>query len=672
MYNEDKLIEKCKKFNYNFFWTNSKFWGVLIFVLGLTPFYELLKFFISSDIFLVLFLSICLIIAVVGYFIYDSIKKKPIIEPLKKSRHFVGIYNIDDLNKNKEYYNDVLISRVNEVEYLKELLDKIFQKDSEIHSISIIGQSGTGKSTIINCLLNELIDVNIINCTDRYKDLDTFVLKKLKKETWEEFYEQLQNCSQKTFFIFDQFERFFYLDYYEQLHLRKLIFDKLNFENVASIFVLRKDYFADFMYNINTESYIIPKGTLSSLDLKNLNSNKYLIYCKNTTDEDFLENLNNHQEKIIQNRNDEIKNLCLNSFDRIGEQVYNRFQYKKLIEKQIFLNLLENKYDTTDFVEYFEKNNDRDLIIQYYDKQLSSTGNYYISAKIMYLLSAGRIHNLLYSKQQIYEALLISKDLDIQNINIILEKLYDLQLIKLVQRQNINYFEIVHDYIAESFLEYAEVNLHEYAKSTLDDYRVNHKNVEYLEGVKKCLKSKKCKKTFELTILIFVINIITINSFYQLLYLENNYNLFVNLPLYLASYYGYCLFTNIFKLYTGKNKWIMYLLYLGMALCVIGGSVKYKIWLTFAGIGTMLIGINFCIIRNNDKISRVAKKFYSDFFNKVTWTGFVIFIAGSIFSYININIYIGILLICAELIYAYIAQLSEEYYDYCVGLMNSK
>ena len=78
------------------------------------------------------------------------------------------------------------------------------------------------------------------------------------------------------------------------------------------------------------------------------------------------------------------------------------------------------------------------------------------------------------------------------------------------------------------------------------------------------------------------------------------------------------------------------------------------------------------MIRSNNKLSRVAQKFYSDFCNKVSWTGIVIGIAGFIFYFTNTNLYIGIILIIAELIYAYIAQLSEEYFYYCVGMMNSK
>lgn len=672
MYNEEKIIEKSKKFNYKFFWNNSKFQGVLIFILGLSSFYDILKYFFDFEVFGIIFPIFCLITAVIGYFIYDFIKHRPIVEPFKRSRHFVGIYNIDELNKNKEYYDDVLISRVHEVEYLKELLDKIFQQGSKKHSISIIGQSGTGKSTIVDRLQNELNDINVINCTDRYKDLKRFILKKFKKETLEDVYAQLQNCSHKTLFIFDQFERFFYLSYSEQLHLKNIIFNQLNFENVASIFVLRSDYFTDFIYNINSESYIVPKGIFASLSSDNWDSDKYLLYCKNSTDEDFPKNFDDHQNNIIDNRNDDIKTLCMLSFDIMGEQVYNRFRDKKLIEKQIFLNLLENKYDSTEFAEYFAKNNDRDLIIQYYDKQLCSTGDYYVSAKIMYLLSAGRVHNLFYNKQQIYEALLVSGDLGIQNVNAVLEKLCKLQLIKLVQREDINYYEIVHDYIAESYLEYAEVNLHEYAKSTLDDYRVNCKNDEYLQGIRECLKIKKRKGTFELCVLIFVIGFITVNAMYQVLYLKNAYNLFVNLPLYLASYYGYCLYTNIFKLYIGKSRWIIHLLYAGMAGCVVGGCIFYNFWLIFAGVATVLIGMAFLVIRNSNRMSRVAKKFYSDFSAKVTCTGIAILVAGIVFCFINTNFYIGGFLILAELIYAYIAQLSEEYYDYCVGLMNSK
>ena len=109
-----------------------------------------------------------------------------------------------------------------------------------------------------------------------------------------------------------------------------------------------------------------------------------------------------------------------------------------------------------------------------------------------------------------------------------------------------------------------------------------------------------------------------------------------------------------------------------MAFCAICGSILYQFWLVFAGIATFLIGMAFLVIRNSKKISRVAKKFYTDFCGKVSATGVVIFIAAWVFYFTHTNPYIGIFLIIAELIYAYVAQLSEEYYYYCVGLMNSK
>lgn len=675
MNNENKLIEKCKKFNYNFLWNQSNFWMGLVFILCLSPFYGMIEVFFDSDVLKYIICMVCLILAVVGQFLYKSIMQRPKIEPFRKSRHFVGIYSIDDLYINKDYYEDVLISRIHEVKYLRGILDKIFLQETEKQSICIIGQSGTGKSTIINRLKIQLKDeensINIIDCTDRYKDIKRYVLKKFMVETLEELYDKLEKSSQKILFVFDQFERFFYLSYCEQLQIRNILFNKLKLKNVASIFVLRSDYFTDFIYSLNIDEYIVPKGILSNLSSDNW-ENKYLLYCKNTTDENFPRNYDEYQENIIENRNDDIRILCMRSFDEMGKEVYDRFQDKKLIEKQMLLNLLENKCETPHFEEYFRKNTDRDLIIQYYDKQLCSTGDYYTSAQIMYLLSAGRIYNLFYRKQQIYEALLIGKDVDVKNINVILEKLCELQLIKLVQRDDINYFEIVHDYIAESFLEYAEVNLHEYVKNTLDDYRVNYRNTEYLQNIRECINLKKGTKTFEISILIMVFSIITLHSVYQFYNWGNFYPLFVNLPLYMATYYGYCLYTNIFKLYIGKNKVIIYCLYVGMALCVILANVYYKFWLIFAGVGTLLIGMAFSVIHSSKKISRVAKQFYSDFCNKVSCTGLVIGVTGFIFYYTNTNFYIGIMLIVAELIYAYIAQLSEEYFYYCVGMMNSR
>lgn len=240
MYNENKLIEKCKKFNYNFFWNRSNFWMGLVFILCLSPLYGIIEVSFDSNVLKYIIYVICLILAVVGQFLYKSKMQRPKIDPFRKSRHFVGIYSIDDLYKNKDYYEDVLISRIHEVKYLRNILDEIFSQETEKQSICIVGQSGTGKSTIINRLKMELKDVengiNIVDCTDRYKDIKRYVLKKFMVETLEEVYDKLGKSSQKTLFIFDQFERFFYLSYSEQLQIKDILFNKLKQKNVASIF----------------------------------------------------------------------------------------------------------------------------------------------------------------------------------------------------------------------------------------------------------------------------------------------------------------------------------------------------------------------------------------------------------------------------------------------------
>lgn len=74
MQNEDKIIEKYKKFSYNFFWNNSVLIGTLCFFFGLTPFYELADRMIC-DKYKVLFGLICLVAAILSYFLYN-IKRK--------------------------------------------------------------------------------------------------------------------------------------------------------------------------------------------------------------------------------------------------------------------------------------------------------------------------------------------------------------------------------------------------------------------------------------------------------------------------------------------------------------------------------------------------------------------------------------------------------------------
>lgn len=672
MQNEDKIIEKYKKFSYNFFWNNSVLLGTLCFFFGLTPFYELADGMIC-DKYKVVFGLICLVTAILSYFLYNIKRKKLQISPLRKSNHFVGIYNIDELNRNKDYYDGVLISRISEVEYLKEILTEIYNERIAKKSICIIGESGSGKSTIINYLENNLLDIDVINCTDRYKDLSRYLEKKFNIEILDEIKTKIENSNRKKLFIFDQFERFFYLSYEKQKELKEIIFNRLNLKNVAKIFILRSDYFADYIYNYNKAGTpILTKGIFASLFNDEMQFDSYLLYCKNIEDEDFPQNNGEYQNNILSNRKVQIKELCVEAFDEMGENVFERFKDKKLIEKQIFLNLLENKSVSTNFEEFFYNNTDRELLNIYYDKQLCSTGDYYTSAKVMYLLSSGRINNILFNVQQIYNALLLSRDGEIQHINDILKTLCEIQLIKTVQRDNTNYYEIVHDYIAESFMEYAGVNLHQYIRSTLDDYRINFKNDKYIQTVKSSLKLKKSKKIFEKTILLTVVIVMAINSVYQMVYLKSSFDFLIDIPLFFASYYGYCLYTNVYKLYCNKYKWVLPLLFIGMGISVIASCIIYKYWIVFAGIGTVLIGLSFLVIRNSDGISRVAKKFYNDFFGKVTATGAVISIVGLIFVYTDTNFYIGFILILAELVYAFIAQLSEEYYYYCIGLMNSK
>lgn len=674
--NERKQIKKCKKNNYNFIWNNTISGKVLIFIFTATPLYSFSSDFIPSN-YKVLFNFSYFIISILLLFIYDKIREYPKIDPYLKNNNFVGIYSIEDLyGKDKNYYNNTLIKRIKEVEYLEKLLDEIFVQSSLKQSICVIGESGSGKSTIISKLQNKLEnDINIINCSNRYKDLEHFLTKSFNVERLIDMYNLLNTSKSRTLFIFDQFERFFLLERDLQDEIKMKILNKLNIQNVASIFILRSDKFSDFIYDINITDIKENNFTSNGILVKSFNSNwyqnNYLLFCKNDVDLNFPISTDLEQIEILEIRNNDLCTACKNTFNM--EKVYERFKNRKLIEKQIFFNLLENEYQNHayNFEHFLDENTDRDLLIRYFDKQLCSTRNYYDAARIMYLLSLGRIYNQTYSLSEIQLALLI-KEKSINKFNKCLESLKDLKLIRMIQENNINYYEIVHDYIAENFIEYAETDMHLYIKNTIHDFRVNYKNEKYRESLISCIEKMNKPLIFENCLLVFVLLAITTISLYHIFVLQNDYNIIISVLLYMASYYGYNLYCNIYRLYVGDKKWLLNFLFIGMSIIVILASVFYQGWIFFSGLGTIAIGASFFVIQLCKGFSRVAKEFYLDFSKKVSGTGLAIVISSFFFVGFNISFYLGAFLILCELIYAYGAQLSEQYYYYCIGLLNSK
>lgn len=665
-----KLIKKCKKNKYNFIW-NNKIGKVFLFIITASPFYSISEKYVPED-YEMLFLLLCFVLSIILFLIYDEVRKSPDIKPYLKSNNFVGIYSVEDLyGEDKDYYNNTLIKRIKEVEYLEGLLKDIYDTESSKQAICVIGESGSGKSTIISKLQNRLEnDINIINCSNRYRDLEHFLTKRFDVERLEDMYEILEKSSIKTLFIFDQFERFFLLDESVQEELKHRVLSKLAVEKVASIFVLRSDKLPDFIYSFRDNNFT-PNGILVKPYSSNWYKNNYLLFCKNDVDLNIPDNMDVEQAEILENRNNDLSTICYNAFNT--RDVYERFKNRKLIEKQIYFNLLENEYQNHayNFEHFLNGNTDRDLLVQYFDKQLCSTGNYYDAARIMYLLSLGRAYNQTYSLAEIQLALII-KEKSIDKFNQCLEDLVRLKLIRKIQENSINYYEVVHDYIAESYIEYAETDMHFYIKNTIHDFRVNYKNKKYKDSLARCVEKLNKPLIFENILLVFVLLGITIVSIYHVFVLKDAYNPVINILLYMASYYGYKLYSNIYRLYEGERKWLLNLLFIVMAILVVLASVFYKWWLLFSGLGTVAIGLSFYTIQLCQDFSRVAKEFYLAFGRKVCGTGLAIVVSAFFFVKLNISIYLGAFLILCELLYAYGAQLSEQYYYYCIGLLYSK
>ena len=647
-----------------FFWRYKIKFSIIFGLIGLIPTFlalqDFVSFFPEDYNFFGYIISFVIVVSAALFLIINMVTLKE-VPAYERSQNFIGLYDTAKIEVDEK-----LIIRKNEVDFLKSKIDKMILGKLCNKTICLVGESGCGKSTIINMLckddqLKEKVD--IVECSSNYMDFFTKI-RNIFGETLGDVNKHLNAMDKPVLFIFDQFERFFFLNDKEKKEFRKSYLASLSSEKVVSIFVLRNEFLAQFTYNINlfdiTNNFRRNVGVLTYYLPRENQELPQFFYCDNSNV--FAENYDSRYIESFQGRNKDIENLCQLAFNDLKDDIYNEFKTDKLIEQQIFLNILENDkrfLSKTDLALAL----DRELLIKkYFDRQLCSTGDYANASKIMYLFSRGRKFHKTFSINEIYNALYTTQK---SKVDECIQNLENLQLIRPIQK-DMDSYEIVHDYIADKFIEYCEKEIKPEIKMTLDNYISNSGNQYFMIRAESIIKRKEKMPVFA--------NILLIVTLFSTLAIPT-YNFIVNkidvkyyiiiVPALFATYYGYSMYKNIIRL---TNKKIYLLLLPFMALMEAFCLFCFDYWGFWLGIATIAIGLSLILI-SKENLFEVSKKFFFNFGGKVVLTGVTISILG---AFLKSQVILAFSLMMVIIFYAYIAQMNEDYFFYCSGFLNLK
>lgn len=655
----DKQIKRLKKQRTNFIYSRKSLWlEVLLGIVGIFPCYNLVEFLpkhlqISG---IILYLIIIAILFILKYKKNDAN-----IQPYKRTENFIGLYDAATLD-----CDDKLIIRTDEINFLKSKIKAMMDGDLPNRTICLVGESGCGKSTILHMMLNTMEnEAEIVDCSADYSSLFTIIRKRFG-ERLNDVKANLERAEKPILFVFDQFERFFFLDDEKQKEFRQKYLTILSSKKVVSIFVLRNEFLAQFTYSINlfdiTNNVRTNTGVLTYYMPHTGNDLPQFFYCDNSNV--IAERIDQKYIESFDGRGKDIKIMCECAFSGLDKftKIYDTFKSDKLIEQQIFLNILENdKYfiNQQNFSLFLNK---EELLTMYFDRQLCSTGNYADAMRIMYLFSKGRKSRKAFDVLEIRNALYNTNSSKIKDC---INKLNHLQLIRKIQNKQESY-EVIHDYIADKYVEYCEKEMKPEVKMTLDNYISNRDSEEFRNNINRTRERKKtiphCANFFLLIVLFFTVIITPIYAF-----IENNHYLFIiMIPAIFSTYYGYSIYRQILRLTCKKFYGLILPI---MAALEITCLIRYNFFGVYLGVATIVIGAFLLRISSTEKLVEVSRSFFRNFGWKVVLTGITITVLGLFLNHQHI---LAASLMMVIIIYAYIAQLNENYYFYCTGMLDLK
>lgn len=537
---EYKLVQKKKKNSYNVYGIKDSTFCILTSVVCALIIVSVLQLVIEP-----LPLPVCILvdtsilISALAFAFMKNYLEKVRIESYQRHRgfEFIGLY---DLSEPKVLEGTDILSREEEVKYLGQMLEElIFSQEGVKQAICLTGKSGCGKSTILSFFKKKYDDTyQIYDLTGNYTNLQSALIEKFGTNLDQEL--MVRTRYHKILFIFDQFERYFFLDETKKEQFRDLM-TALSRKNTGIILSMREEYMADFMkeFDINdlkqdkrSGEHYLHAGILNQLTssirdgqknyhiAKGMNSRLLTVWKNETIKENYhvhLEHAGDYSEKTVveavgntvfycENQNDVrmqsngtletasiLQNKCERLFGEDGIKFYERHKQEPLIQQQITYHMAEYEKKVKQISEGELRElfmlEDYELLNYYFDIQLASTGDYFNASRILYLLSSARLNHVVMKRKDLEFGLAedqFSKD-EHKAVLAAIEKLENMQLIRKNIERSDQEYEIAHDFVAQAFLNYSYSNINRNVKSALDIYMA-----EYLDtGKKKYMEEKR-------------------------------------------------------------------------------------------------------------------------------------------------------------------------------------
>lgn len=606
-----------------------------------------------------LFFGNDLVIAVVVSLVTVAVKRmwnndtEGKIHPYAPTKEFMGLYCVGDIKEQKELdelkNNKGLIIKTNERDYIVHQIEAAIRDncaksgiDKAKRGLCLVGKSGSGKSTLLSIVRLELENKKwlVRDFSNGYVGggidvrTDTFVNEKVDVA------------------VFDQFERLFQ----EDEKSREKVFEQIRLlaeDDVLVLFSIREEALLSFLKLVDL-SHVECAGKHYPWCNSRIHNCEKALYVKDTMSRPNIGNIiivggdrTKSEEALIQRK-------CQKVFsdDENWEEIYKKVKNHPLIEQQILLNMRQNRDIPLAAKETFAGGDFAEVMKWYYDVQLCSTGDYFNASRIMYLMSMMRQKNEAFTTSMIMDALCVpqghgekhdeEKD-DFKSaeerLKNCLDALAERSLLKVKNNGTHHYYEVSHDYIAESFETYANTELPSNVKTALDDYRSGHerrRKMDNLSYKRNLGRHQKERQADGWVLAVWVIAFLCVCVYYGMGMAAAVYPgipvpfgttplpLPVLIVVVFSLFYIFCIYRNVTYYYgiafpeernvsDSLRKIVVRLLYLFTMIAGTCAVLAGEHWLVFLGIGNILNAFAWIFVAKDGRMSSFGRKHYRQY-----------------------------------------------------------